>query len=57
VFVCLFTYIERRRGCQRYYLCTDFTDGNTLRRKDIQVKRPDIRLKCNLDVTVDAQVN
>jgi len=29
VFVCLFTYIERRRGCQRYYLCTDFTDWNT----------------------------
>jgi len=27
--VCLFTYIERRRWCQSYYLCTDFTDWNT----------------------------
>jgi len=59
VSVCVFVYIYRKKeGGVRVIIYVQILLIEThLKQKDIQVKRPDIGLKCNLEVTFDTQVN
>jgi len=57
VFVYTYIYIERRRGVRVIIYVQFLLIETHLRRKDIQAKRPDIGLKCNMEVTFGTQVN